>query len=1128
MGRSADNYAYLIQKIDGFIRKYYLSRVVKGSIFMAASVFAAFIIVTVAEYYWRFDPLVRTFLFYTFILGNLTILTTYIIIPLLSYFRLGKTISHEQASDIIGNHFHPVKDKLLNTLQLKRLADASPQQRELIDASIDQKIAELRPVPFSSAVHIEDNRKYIKYALVPMSAIVIVFFAAPSILSESTDRLLHYNKRFIKKAPFSFELVNQNLSAIQGDDYTLKVKLRGNEIPAEIYLEDGANTFKLDKENIVRFNYTFKNLQKTKTIRLRGGEFSSEDYVLKVKERPTLLNFDVFLEYPVYLNKTNERLQNSGDLSVPEGTRINWKFSARSSDYLDLKMDKQRFRIQAAEAGLFNFSYRAMKNMTYNVRPVSKEVVTSDSVSYQLRVIPDLMPVIDVTERPDSVNAKVLYFVGQVNDDHGFSKLNFNYRVLPAGGTTATTKTVVRTVGFDKNALQSNFFHIWNVNDAKANPGDQIEYYFEIFDNDGVNGAKVSRSAIRTFKVASEREIEKKLEANSEQIKEKMEQAIRKSSQVEKEAKRLNQDLLNKKSLTYEEKKQVEALLRKQKELEELVKEIQKENKQNLFEQNENREQNEKILEKQRQIEDLFNNVLDEKTREILKNIEKLLEKNNKALTQEELSKMQLDNKSLQKELDRILELYKQLEFDQKLTESIDKLKELSKKQEELSEKSLDKKSENEKLKEEQKELKEDFKDVKEDLKELEKKNKELDQKNEFDNPEKEEEKIDQEQQKSSENLEKRDEKKASENQKDAAEQMQQLSKKLEAMQQESEEEENEVNVKALREILDNLITSSFDQEKTMQMVRGINTSDPSYVLHTQKQRDIKDNLKMIEDSLYALSKKVPQIQSVVNKEIQVINFNVGKAIESLGERRTAEANRNQQFAMTSINNLALMLNEALDQMQQAQQNGKPGSNGKKKQSLSQLGKMQEQLNKNMQKAREEMQKQAGQQKSGQQPGQQPGKQGQQPGQGQGMSEQLARMAREQQMIRQAMQEINRMENKDGRNGLGNLDQLMKEMEQTETDLVNKKIKQETLNRQQEILSKLLQADKAERERELDEKRESKEGVTPAADYKIILQEYQKIKQKETDLLKTVPPSLNSFYKIKVGDYFKYLNSGNK
>ncbi|MEJ7779215.1 MAG: DUF4175 family protein [Daejeonella sp.] len=1121
MSRSADNYQYLIEKIDDFIRKYYLSRVIKGSIFMAASFFAAYILIALAEYYAHFEPIIRTILFYTFVLGNLFILVTYIILPLLAYLKLGKTISHEQASDIIGDHFQSVKDKLLNTLQLKKLSDINPGQRALIDASIDQKIAELRPVPFSSAVHIQDNRKYIKFALIPMSAIVIVFFAAPSILSEGTERMINYNKRFIKKAPFSFEIINNDLSAVQGDDYTLKVKLTGNEIPTEIYVEDGVNTFKLDKENIIRFNYTFKNLQKSKTLRLRGGEFSSQDYLLNVREKPTLLNFDVFLEYPAYLNKSNEKLENSGDLNVPEGTRINWKFNARSSDQLDVNLDKQHFRIQPSDKGQFNFSYRAMKNMTYNIRPLSKEVSTTDSVSYQLRVIPDLMPVIDVTERPDSVNNKVLYFVGQVNDDHGFSKLNFHYKILPAGGKETSVKPLTNTVTFDKNSLQSNFFHIWNINDAKAQPGDQIEYYFEIFDNDGVNGAKGSRSAIKTFRVASEREIETKLDANSDQIKEKMAQAIRKSSQVEKEAKRLNQDLLNKKSLSYEEKKQIESLLQKQKELEELVKDIQKENKQNLFEQNENRDQNEKILEKQKQIEDLFNNVLDEKTREILKNIEKLLEKNNKNMTQEELSKMQMDNKSLQKELDRILELYKQLEFDQKLTQTIEKLTELANKQEDLSEKSIDKKSDNEQLKEEQKDLKEEFKDLKEDLNDLEKKNEELDQKNEFQNPDKDEEQIEKEQQESSENLEKKDQKKAAENQKKAADQMQQLSKKLESMQQESEEQENEVNTKNLREVLDNLVSSSFDQEKTMQAVRGMNTSDPSYVLQTQKQKDIKDNLKMIEDSLYSLSKKVPQIQSVVNKEIQAINFNVGKAIESLGERRTSEANRNQQFSMTSINNLALMLNEALDQLQQAQQNGKPGGKGKKKQSLSQLSKMQEQLNKNMQKAREQMQQQG---KQGQQ---KPGQQGQGQ-QGQGMSEQLARMAREQQMIRQAMQEINRMENKDGKGGLGNLDKLMKEMEQTETDLVNKKIQQETLIRQQEILSKLLEADKAEREREQDEKRESKEAITPAPDYKIILQEYQKIKQKETDLLKTVPPSLNSFYKIKVGDYFKYLNSGNK
>jgi hypothetical protein len=1109
---SEENYVYLINKIDGFIRKYYLNRVIKGSIFLVCSLLVAFILVTTAEYLGRFDPTIRSILFYSFIAGNFFVITAYLLFPLLSYFRLGKTLSHEQASAIIGQHFTPIKDKLLNTLQLKRLADSNPEQRSLIEASINQKIAELRPVPFTSAIHIKDNRKYLKYAIAPLAVIVFIFFASPSILSESTERLINHNKRFIIKAPFNFEILNKNLSAVQGSDYTLKVKLSGNEIPSELYLEDGVNTFKLNKENIIQFSYTFKNLQKSKKLRLRGGEFSSKDYLLEVKEKPSIINFKVFIEYPAYLNKKNEVFENSGDISIPEGSRINWKFNSQNCKQLQLKIDSKNFLLNVTEESVFNFTHRATKSSIYSFKPINKDVQSADEVSYQLKVIPDLTPAIKVNEIQDSLNNKLLYFMGQINDDHGFSKLTFNYRLL-SKDLENSVKPFIQSVKFDKTELQSNFIHTWNATEAGAGPGEQIEYYFEVFDNDGVNGPKASRSDIKILQILSEKELDEQLDKNTEQIKDKMEQAIKKSIQVDKEAKKLNQELLNKKNISYEEKKQIESLLQKQRELEELVKEVQQENKQNQFEQN---EQNEQILEKQKQIENLFNNVLDEKTREILKNIEKLLDKNNNNQTREELSKMQMDNKSLQKELDRILELYKQLEFDQKLSEAIEKLDDLAKDQESLSEKSLDKNADISKLKNEQNVLKEEFKALESELNKLEQKNEELEQKNNFENPEKDQNQIEQQQKESSENLEKKDQKKAAQNQKQAASKMKELSKKLETMKEEGEEEESEVNAKELREVLDNLIISSFDQEKTMQKVRGISTNDPEYVVQTQKQKDIQINLKMIEDSLYSLSKRVPQIQSVVNKEIQTINLNVKNAIENLGERRTAEANRSQQFAMTSINNLALMLNEALEQLQQSQQNSKPGGKGKKKQSLSQLSKMQEQLNKNMQKARDEMQKQ------GQQA---PGKQGNRPG---SMSEGLAKMAREQQMIRQAIQELNKLENKDGKGGLGNLDKLVKEMEQTETDLVNKRIKQETLTRQQDILSKLLEADKADREREEDQKRESKQGVNQPPINSLILQDYFKIKQKETDLLKTVTPSLNPFYKIKVGEYFKFLNSGYK
>ena len=102
----------------------------------------------------------------------------------------------------------------------------------------------------------------------------------------------------------------------------------------------------------------------------------------------------------------------------------------------------------------------------------------------------------------------------------------------------------------------------------------------------------------------------------------------------------------------------------------------------------------------------------------------------------------------------------------------------------------------------------------------------------------------------------------------------------------------------------------------------------------------------------------------------------------------------------------------------------------------------------------------------------------------------------------------------------------MKEMEQTETDLVNKRITQESMIRQQEIQTRLLEAEKAEREREQDNQRESKAARDFAPDYNLILQEYQKLKAKEVEQLKTIPPTLNYFYKEKISDYFKKINSG--
>lgn len=1100
---SAENYDLLIEKINTFIRKYHYNNLLRGLIFLGAGLFSAYVVITLGEYFGNFNTLLRTILFYFFILLNLGLMVWLVLPPLLARLKLGKTLTHDQAAEIIGRHFNDVHDKLLNTLQLKKQVNENAEHRELIEASINQKIETLKPVSFPSAVNIRENSKYLKWVIPPAAIICIIAFAAPSVLTESTKRLIHHNQYFAPVAPFQFVLLNKNLSAIQGEDYKLDLKLTGDKLPADVYVETANTTFKLDKENISRFHYLFTNLQQNTSFRLLGNGFASAPYEIKVNLKPVLLHFDAELNYPAYLHKKNETVANAGDLTLPAGTTVNWKFYTQNATLLLFKIDGSNKTIAQTDGEVFEHREKILKNTAYNVSPLNNTVKRSDSAAYRITVIADEAPAIEVQEKPDSVSMKAFYFNGRIQDDHGFSSLNFHYKV----GSKGTERSVSKPVKADLAATQSDFFYFWNLKELGIKPGDAVTYYFEVADNDGVSGPKTARTPERTLNIPDAAQLAEQLNAGSQAVKDKMRSAVKMAAQIEKSAQKLAESLLDKNTLSFDEKKQVEDLLQKRKELEDFVKDIQADNKKNLYNRQENQQQTQELMDMQKQIENLFNNVLDQKTKEMLQKLQQLLQENQKDSTRDELSKMQMDNKSLKKELDRILELYKKLDFEQKLNQNINQLNQLAEEQKKLAEQTQ-KAGDNNKDAQEQQKLNQQFDDIKKSLDDLQKENEKGGNKQDFKNPEADKQAIDEQMKQGEESLKKNNRPQASKAQQQAAQKMKQMAQKMQQDDAEGQESENAVDARQLRELLKSLVNSSFTQEKIMQQLRVTNPTDPGYIALAQKQKDVKDNLKTAEDSLYSLSRRIPQIQSTVNKEISGINDQIDQSLENLGERKTPEAMRNQQFAMTSMNNLALLLSEALDQLQKQQ--SKAGKGKGKQPSLSQLSKMQQQLNQNMQKAREQMQKTGNPQ---------PGKTGQQ-----GASEQFAKMAREQQMIRQSLQQINKENNKDGTNGLGDLDKIAKEMEQTENDLVNKKITNEALNRQQQIHSRLLEAEKAEQEREQDQKRESRAASNMPPGYIKALQDYEQVKSKQTEQIRTVPPALNLYYKQKIKKYFDQLN----
>ncbi len=1105
----SNNYNLLVEKINEFTKKFYLNKLVRGSIYAAATILSLYLCLFVYIYYNYPSTTSKTILFFSFIVIVVAAISFWIVKPTLSYLKLRKSLSLEEAAQLIGSHFFNVKDRLLNTLQLKELADSSPQNNALIVAGIDQKISELNPIPFTKAINLSDNKKQIKYILLPLAIIITIGVIAPTILKEGTNSFIKYNEEILPIAPFQFSVKNKKLSVTQGDDLTLKLKLTGDKFPQDIYVMDGINSYKLEKENISSFNYTFKNIQQGKTIRFNGGGFSSASYTITVIPKPSLINLNATVHYPSYLHRKTEEIANVGDLFLPEGTKVKWKLKTENSDVISFTLQQKTYQLKV-ENNQAEFTALIRMNGNYKISPKNTFASKVDSLNHQLSVIKDQFPTISVLETPDSLSSKALYFTGVINDDYGFSSLKFRYLIKENNTIVAQGSKALQ---IKNTQTENNFFYLWDVNIMTLKPGRQVEYFFEVADNDGVNGAKISQSAIKVFEAPTQTEIAEKIAEGNQSLKQKMEATIKLANTIEKESKKLSENILDKKQLNFEDKKQIEQLLDKQKQLEDAVKDIKAQNDKNSFDKQENNLLNEELKEKQKKIDDLFKNVLDEKTKELLQKLQQLMQQNNKDQTREELSKMQMDNKSLKNELDRILELYKQLEFEQNLQNKIDRLNEMAKQQKELADQSKNKNTPSSELKEKQELLQKEFNDLKKELQDLDKKNQLLERPNDYKSPEKETEQIEKSQQESKDHLNQNNKQKAAEKQKQAADQMQHLADQMQQQQQSGAEEENKINAQELRKLLENLLSTSFEQEKVMTALRKMGNADPGYVAQAQKQNMIRDNMKTIADSLFSLSKRVPQIESTVNDEVEKINFNINKAIELLGDRKTAEANRSQQFTMTSLNNLTLLLNEALEQLQNAMKNAKSGGKGKQKQGMQALQQMQEQLNNKMQQAREKMQKEGG--NTGTAP------------KGQ-MSQEFAKMAQQQQMIREALEKINKEDNKDGKGSLDNLNQAIQEMKQSELDLVNKRITQETINRQKKLMTKLLDAEKAQREQDEDSKRESNSAKQFPPSYQQMLEKFNKSLKNESELIQKLPPNLNYYYKNKVAEYFKLLNSPNK
>lgn len=1140
------NYNIIEQKINQYIRKYYINELIKGLILFFSATLLYFIITTALEYVLWLNSLGRAILFWSFVMFSSLLFGKFILWPIAKLMRWLKGIDYSDASNQIGKHFPEVSDKLTNLLQLK----SQGVQDELVIAGIEQKAKDLKPVPFQLAINLSSNLRYLKYASIPIIIIIIIVaFGKIDFFTDSYTRVVNYKTYYEPPAPFYFQLNNSSLKVEEGENLKIKISTSGEVIPSQAKINLGNHSYFLKPLGNGQFEYQFNQIKEGFDFTLSANGINSSPYQVKVIKVPKILDFQMKLNYPSYTKNQDKTIQGQGSINIPEGTSVLWQINTEYTDKLEFISDHNNDTFQK-DKHYFSLQKTFVNHTEYSITTSNQNLKDYETLSYKIKVIKDQYPKINVQQKADSTRQDIFYYKANISDDYGLIKSQLVYYDKDNPKQKFKVKIPINQSTYDQ------FYYVFPNDTLELTEGNSYQYYFEVFDNDAVNGSKPSKSQVFGYRKKTQSEVDDDILKQQNRSLDSLNSGLENLKTQDKDLKEIEKLQKEKQKFNYSDKQKISNFIKRQKQQRQMMKEYMKSLEKSLSEfQPEDNNKQKKAL--QERIEN--NEKMLQQNEDMLKELEKYQNKLDNEELKDKLDKFSKSSKKQERSLDQLLELTKRYYVEQKAQKLAEDLNQLSEKQQDLSKQEDDKESK------QQEQLNKEFDDLQKQLDELDIENKKLNSPMTIERDRLAEKQADQAQDKAQDNLEnsesdestqsqkQQQQQKANQEQNKASEHMKQMAQKMSQSMMGMSAQQQSEDAEMLKQILDNLITFSKEQEALMKDFKSINTSNPAFAIKLRRQGQLRENFEHIDDSLFALALRNPMISDKITSKLTDIQFDIEKSLERLAETEMRLGTTSQQYVMTNANELANMLDSSLDQMQMQMQGSGQGQSGKGKQGQSQGQGFQ--LSDIIQ-SHEDLQKKMGQKGQGKKPGPKPGEDGQQ-GQQQGGQQQGGQQSGEGGKNGNQGKDGNQSKNPNGKNGeqsglseqmsgeifeiykqqqdlrnkledkikeLGlesEADKLEQSLDQLEEDMLMKGFSSDVLKQMNTVKHQLLKLDKAAQQQGQDNKRQA---TTNYKNYQNTSNDSSKPQAKEYfesfEILNRQQLPLQNKYKTLIQKYF--------
>lgn len=855
------------------------------------------------------------------------------------------------------------------------------------------------------------------------------------------------------------------------------------------------------------FTYDFELVNNDLKFYFKTQDQTSDSYLLRVLPTPSIDGYRVVAIPPAYIGKEPEILTNTVDLQVLYGSVLQFELTYSNLDSLFFEDKEQSISIPLKSVSKTDFSRQIKASGEYILSGSNAYFSHRQLLNFNIICISDLYPGIQITEIQDSLKNSLHYFYGVITDDYGFSDLCFNYSL-------GTDRTVVVPVSFMKNLNTQEFYFSFDFDEFAGTDKTEINYYFEVFDNDNLSGPKSTRSSRLIYRIPDLNTIFDYNREVSQSVNNDLKKAEKIASEIVTGIQDLRKKLLDNTTDDWEKQQLSKEVVRKKEQLDRLLEAV-KENNQKKSDLNRSfTVQDSLLIDKQKKIQDLLDRLMDSEIKQLLDEFSKLSEEFSKDKFKNLDERMEFTFDQVSEELDRNIELLKRFQIEERhdlISKQIDRLKSDQTRLERLLEnKSFDRDSAYSR----NKSILNDLRAIENNYEELITENSTLsepfdlkDFKTDFDRLSW---KMQQQRQNISGN--KKDKKLSEEIEDDLFE----LSKRMKQQQ-----ERNFVN-KSLPQndielIIQNILIISLSQEELLQQFSDVQAQSLKYNELGRIQDLKRQEYKIIKDSLSVLAKSNLMLASLLDRKFYDLEVKFGLLPGYIQDNRRSDLLREQHYIINYLNDIALSLTDALQKAkEEVNRSGKRRGekNSDKKRQRNSSGdsgypKM-KQFQRNLKKQLEDL---VSQMKNGEK--------------GKPLHQRISNMIRENELFRKSLNEFISEAGSMSSREKQLLNEINQLIDQNIRDMANYSVSGQLINRNNLIYNKLLMSEKASKEKEdFEDKRKSESATQTRFHRPEQMFEFQKKSAFiKTDIQKS-DLKLNTYFKSMYNHY--YIKLGNE